>query len=211
MSALTNKLQKRLVPVAVIDDVEQAIPLAEALLLGGLDVIEITLRTEAALGAMAAISAKVPQMTVGAGTILDAEVVPKLVDLGVTFGVAPGLNERVVEACATGGMPLVPGVITPSEVERARALGLSLLKFFPAEQAGGAAMLKALAGPYGHTGLKFVPTGGINAAKAPDYFALPTVAAVGGSWFVDRKLVNAGIYSEITRLTKEALALAGTA
>lgn len=208
MDALARVREKRLVPVAVIYRVEDAVPLMEALLAGGLDVIEVTLRTEAALESMKAIRARFPEALVGAGTILDAEIVPQLVDLGCAFGVSPGLNERVVEAALAANFPMTPGVITPSEVERARSFGLKVLKFFPAEAAGGAKMLKALAGPYGHTGLSFVPTGGINAAKAPDYFALPTVAAVGGSWFVDKKLVNAGNWPEITRLTAEALTLA---
>jgi 2-dehydro-3-deoxyphosphogluconate aldolase/(4S)-4-hydroxy-2-oxoglutarate aldolase len=194
-------------PVAVIPTLASALPLAEALLEAGLPHIEITLRTPCALDAMRAIRKEFPQMLVGAGTILDAAVLPQLVDMGVAFGVSPGLNPLVVEKAQALDFLMVPGVITPSEVERGLSMGLKLLKFFPAEQAGGAAMLKALAGPYGHTGVKFVPTGGINAAKAPAYLELKVTEAIGGSWFVDQKLVAAGEFAKITSLTREALAL----
>ncbi len=198
----------RVVPVAVIEQVESALPLAEALLEGGLNLIEVTLRTEAAFETIGAIRSSYPEMIVGAGTILDADVLSRLVDLGVGFGVSPGLNKSVAEEAQRVGFPLTPGVITPTEVERARAMGFNLLKFFPAEASGGVKMLKALAGPYGHTGIRFIPTGGINVGNAADYLSLPVVAAIGGSWFVDKKLINDGKYTEITRLTKEAISLA---
>jgi 2-dehydro-3-deoxyphosphogluconate aldolase/(4S)-4-hydroxy-2-oxoglutarate aldolase len=198
----------RVVPVAVIEQVESALPLAEALLEGGLNLIEVTLRTEAAFETIAAIRGNYPEMIVGAGTILDADVISRLVDLGVGFGVTPGLNKSVAEEAQRVGFPLTPGVITPTEVERARALGFKLLKFFPAETSGGVKMLKALAGPYGHTGIRFIPTGGINVDNAADYLSLPIVAGIGGSWFVDKKLINEGEFTEITRLTKKALSLA---
>lgn len=207
---LKTILRSRLVPVAVIDRMEDAEPLAAALIAGGLTHIEVTLRTACALDAMARIRTAFPEMVVGAGTILDRTVLPKLVDMGIAFGVSPGLNPSVIEAAQKLDFTMIPGTITPSEVEHALSLGLKLLKFFPAEAAGGVEMLKALAGPYGHTGVKFVPTGGINAAKLARYLAVPTTAAVGGSWFVDRKLVHAGDFREITRLTKEAVAAAGT-
>ncbi len=197
----------RVVPVVVIDDEESALPLAEALLSCGLNLIEITLRTEAALKAITAIRGTYPEMLVGAGTILDANIISELVDRGVSFGVSPGLDEKVLEEAQRVNLPLTPGVITPSEIDRARNLGLNLLKFFPAESAGGAKMLKALSGPYGHTGIRFIPTGGINAKNAGDYLSLSTVAAVGGSWFVDKSLVNDRKFEEIVQLTKEALSL----
>lgn len=204
LDALTST---RLVPVAVIPSLEQAVPLAETLVEAGLPHIEITLRTDCALEAMAAIRKAVPEMTVGAGTILDAGILPKLVDLGVAFGVSPGLNPVVVETAQGLDFKMIPGVITPGEVERGLSMGLDLLKFFPAEAAGGAKMLKALAGPYGHTGVKFVPTGGINAANAGAYLDLGVTAAIGGSWFVDKKLVAEGDFAKIGTLTREALAL----
>ena len=208
MTEIPNEIvSKRLIPVTVIERVETAVPLAEALREGGLNVIEVTLRTDAALSAMGAIRSKFPDMVVGAGTVLDEGVVPRLADLGVAFLVSPGLNERVVEAAFRFDLAVTPGVVTPTEVEHARALGLQVLKFFPAEPAGGVALLKALGGPFGHTGIRFIPTGGINPGNAPAYLSLPSVAAVGGSWFVDRPLISAGRFSEVTRLTKEALSL----
>ncbi len=195
----------RLLPVAIIESVDEGLRMAEALLKGGLPLIEVTLRTAAAEEAIRAIIREFPEMLVGAGTILDPERVPALAEAGVRFGVAPGLNPRVVEACQKAGLPLTPGIVTPTEVEQARALGCKVLKFFPAEAAGGVKMLSALAGPYGHTGIQFIPTGGIDVEKAKAYWALPSVAAVGGSWFVAPKLVKAGQFDTISNLTAEAL------
>jgi len=198
----------RIVPIVVLDDVEAAAPLAEALLAGGLDVMEITLRTGAALGAIRRIAAAYPEMLLGAGTLLDPSQVDQARDAGAVFGLAPGLNPRVVQAAAHCGMLFAPGVMTPSEVEQAWALGCKLLKFFPAEPAGGVAMLKALAGPYAHLGLRFIPTGGIHSGNLADYLKVPLVAAIGGSWMVDKALVAAGRWDEITRLTRVAVAAA---
>ena len=195
-------------PVAVMPSLDKALPLAEALKEAGLNHIEITLRTDCALASLAAIRKEFPDMTVGAGTILSPDILPQLVDMGIAFGVAPGLNPAVIVKAQELEFLVVPGVVTPTEVERGLSMGLKLLKFFPAEQAGGAAMLKAMAGPYGHTGVKFIPTGSINPAKAPAYLALDVVEAIGGSWFVDQKLVAAGNFEEIRRLTREAIALA---
>jgi 2-dehydro-3-deoxyphosphogluconate aldolase/(4S)-4-hydroxy-2-oxoglutarate aldolase len=200
-------LAKRLLPVVVLNNLEWAAPLAEALLAGGLDVIEITMRTEAALAGMELIIEKYPQMHVGAGTVLDAELVPQLKAMGVEFAVSPGLNPRVVEAAQKAEMAIFPGVASPTEVETARAMGLKTLKFFPAELLGGVPMLKALIGPYGHTGIKFVPTGGIDASKAPGYAKLAAVAAIGGSWFVKADLMEKGKWDEIEQMTRQAIAL----
>jgi 2-dehydro-3-deoxyphosphogluconate aldolase/(4S)-4-hydroxy-2-oxoglutarate aldolase len=204
---LISVRKTRLMPVAVIPTLESALPLAESLLDAGLPHIEITLRTECALEAMRAIIKAYPDMTVGAGTIIDPSSVAELVDMGVAFGVSPGLNPAVIEEAQKQDFLMVPGVMTPGEVERGLSMGLNLLKFFPAEAAGGAKMLKALAGPYGHTGVKFVPTGGINAGNARDYLDLKVTEAIGGSWFVDQKLVAAGEFAKITELTEEALSL----
>lgn len=194
----------RLVPVAVIPDLAGALPLAEALLKADLPHIEITLRTDCALEAIRAIRDEFPEMTVGAGTILDPEILSQLQDLGVAFGVSPGLNPAVIEQAKALQFPMIPGVMTPGEVERALSMDLQLLKFFPAQAAGGAPMLKALGGPYAHTGVRFVPTGGINPANAPEYLALPVTAAIGGSWFVDAKLVKARDFARIQQLAAEA-------
>lgn len=199
--------EKRLMPVVVIDRAEDAPLLAEALLEAGLNIIEITLRTDAAIESIEVILNDFPEMIVGAGTVLDAGIIQRLVDIGVQFGVSPGLNDAVVDEARRLGLPFLPGVVTPTEVERALNLDLKLLKFFPAQQAGGPAYLKALAGPYANTGVRFIPLGGVNVENAADYLALPVVAAVGGSWFVSRELINAGSFGEITRLTLEALAL----
>lgn len=203
--------RKHIVPIVVLDDAEAAAPVAEALLAGGLDVMEIPLRTAAAETAIRRIAAGYPEILLGAGTLLDPGQVLRARDAGAVFGLAPALNPQVVAAAANCGLLFAPGVMTPSEVEQAWALGCKLLKFFPAEPAGGIAMLKALAGPYAHLGLRFLPTGGISSRNLGEYLKLPMVAAIGGSWMVDRALVAAGRWDEITRLTREALAAAEVA
>lgn len=201
-------LAKRIVPVVVLDSVESAEPLAEALLAGGLDIMEITFRTAAAEESIRRISKRFPEILLGAGTLLDNDQVRRARDAGSVFGLAPGLNPTTIATAREIGLQFSPGVMTPSEVEQALSLGCKLLKFFPAEAAGGVNMLKSLAGPYAHTGVKFVPTGGISSANLASYLKLPVVAAIGGSWMVDKKLVNDGNWAEITRLTKDALAAA---
>lgn len=201
-------LAKRIVPVVVLDSPDHAEPLAEALLAGGLDIMEITFRTPAAEESIRRIAAKFPEILVGAGTLLETEQVLRAKAAGASFGLAPGLNPTIIAAAQQAGLAFSPGVMTPSEVEQAMSLGCKLLKFFPAEAAGGTAMLKSLAGPYAHTGVKFVPTGGITSANLASYLSVPVVAAIGGSWMVDKALVNAGNWAEITRLTREALAAA---
>jgi 2-dehydro-3-deoxyphosphogluconate aldolase/(4S)-4-hydroxy-2-oxoglutarate aldolase len=201
-------LAKRIVPVVVLDRAESAEPLAEALLAGGLDIMEITFRTAAAEESIRRIAARFPEILLGAGTLLDNDQVSRAKDAGAVFGLAPGLNPRTIEKAAQVGLHFSPGVMTPSEVEEALSFGCKLLKFFPAEAAGGTAMLKSLAGPYGHTGVRFIPTGGVTTGNLADYLKIPVVAAIGGSWMVDKQLVNEGRWEEITRLTREALAAA---
>lgn len=200
-------LAKRMVPVVVLDDADDAEPLAEALLAGGLDIMEITFRTPAAEESIRRIAGKFPEILVGAGTLLEEEQVERAADAGAVFGLAPGLNPKIIAKARSCGLSFSPGIMTPSEIEQALDLDCKLLKFFPAEVAGGAAMLKALAGPYAHTGVKFIPTGGVSAALVDDYLKLPVVAAIGGSWMVAKPLVNEGKWDEITRLTREALAV----
>jgi 2-dehydro-3-deoxyphosphogluconate aldolase/(4S)-4-hydroxy-2-oxoglutarate aldolase len=201
-------LQKRVVPVAVIDHVADAVPLADALIAAGLDVIEVTFRTAAAADCVRAIVKAHPRMLVGAGTLLDVNQVRQARDAGAKFGVAPGLNPTVVKASLDAGLPFVPGVATASDVERGLELGCKLQKLFPADVLGGVKLLKAFAGPYAHTGVKFIPLGGVNAANMAEYLALPIVAAIGGSWIVDKKLIAEKKFAEITALTKAALAMA---
>ncbi len=198
-------LKQRLLCITSLDHAEDAVPLAEALLAGGLRVMEITFRTAAAAESIQRIRQNVPQMSIGAGTLLSPEQVQRAIDVGAQFGVSPGLNETVLAAASKNRMPFFPGVMTPTEVDRALNLGWKHLKFFPAEPAGGAAMLKALAAPFAHTGVKFIPTGSINAVKLPDYLALPQVAAIGGSWMAERKLVAEKQWAKITALTAEAM------
>lgn len=205
---LDRLLAKRIVPVIVLDDAESAEPLAEALLAGGLDIMEITFRTAAAEESIRRIAKRFPEILLGAGTLLDADQVKRAKDAGAVFGLAPGLNPKTIEVARAADLQFSPGVMTPSDVELALSLGCRLLKFFPAESAGGPAMLKSLAGPYGHTGLKFVPTGGITSANLASYLKVPVVAAIGGSWMVDKALIASGNWGEITRLTQEALAAA---
>ena len=205
MPIISRILSKRIVPVVVLDSAESAEPLAEALLAGGLDIMEITFRTPAAAESIRRIAARFPEVLLGAGTLLEPDQVRRAKDAGAVFGLAPGLNPEIVVAAEDAGLQFSPGVMTPSEVEQALALGCKLLKFFPAEAAGGVAMLKALAGPYAHTGVKFIPTGGVSRENLTAYLKLPVVAAIGGSWMVDKQLVNDGKWNEITRLTREAL------
>lgn len=204
-------LKQRLVCVAVIDQPDDAVPLAEALLAGGLQVMEVTFRTAGAAEAIRRIRKNVPQIAIGAGTLLSSEQVNQAVDAGAQFGVSPGLSESVSRSAHEHRLPLFPGVVTPSEVMRAMELGWKHLKFFPAETFGGANVLKALAGPFGHTGVKFIPTGGITAATLPNYLAVPQVAAVGGSWMAERKLVAEKSWEKITVLAAEAVAAASPA
>ncbi|MEI6787080.1 MAG: bifunctional 4-hydroxy-2-oxoglutarate aldolase/2-dehydro-3-deoxy-phosphogluconate aldolase [bacterium] len=199
---------KRIVPVIVLDREDQAEPLAEALLKAGLDIMEITFRTTAAEAAIRRIAKRFPEILLGAGTILDGEQVKRAADAGACYALAPGLNEAVVKAAGQAGLMMFPGVMTPSEVELALSLECRILKFFPAEAAGGVTMLKALEGPYAHTGVKFIPTGGIGLKNMGSYLERPSVAAIGGSWIVEKKLIAAKDWKTIEQLTREALAMA---
>lgn len=201
-------LSKRVVPVVVVDNAGDAVPLAKALQAGGLDVVEVTFRTAAAADAIDAIRKALPGMVVGAGTLLSPDQVDQAAAAGAQFGVAPGLSPHVVQRARDLKLPFIPGVMTPSEIELALGHDLRLLKFFPAEAAGGVKMLKALAGPYAHTGVSFIPLGGVSPANIAEYLALPMVGAVGGTWIAERKLIQAKAWDEITRLAREAVALA---
>ncbi len=198
-------LKQRLLCIAVVDDPDAAVPLAEALLAGRLRTMEIPFRTSGAAESIKRIRQTLPEMAIGAGTLLTVDQVQRAMDAGAQFGVAPGLNEAVLQAVRERHLPFFPGVITPTEVDRALNLGWKHLKFFPAEPAGGVAMLQALTAPFAHTGVQFIPTGSITAATLADYIALPQVAAVGGSWMAGRKLVAEKAWSKITALTAEAL------
>ncbi|MFW5894274.1 MAG: bifunctional 4-hydroxy-2-oxoglutarate aldolase/2-dehydro-3-deoxy-phosphogluconate aldolase [Verrucomicrobiota bacterium] len=194
-----------IVPVVVIDRVADAVPLAEVLLEHNLCVIEITCRTSGALDAIEKIASACPDMTVGAGTVLTAADALRASNAGAQFAVAPGCSPEVIRAARQADLLFAPGVMTPSDVEAACALGCTLLKFFPAGAAGGPKMLKALHGPYSHLGLEFIPTGGISAENLASYLELPGVAAVGGSWMVKRELIVDHDWDEIGRRIDEAV------
>lgn len=191
------------VPVVVLNSAEDARPLAEALCRGGLKCAEVTFRTDAAEESIKIMSESFPEMLVGAGTVLTTEQVDRAVAAGAKFIVSPGFDPEVVDYCIDKNIPVVPGTITPSEVAQGVKRGLKLLKFFPAEQAGGLAMIKAMAAPY--TMVKFMPTGGINAGNLPDYLACDKIAACGGSWMVKASLVDNKEYDRIEEMTREAV------
>ncbi|MEO8080551.1 MAG: bifunctional 4-hydroxy-2-oxoglutarate aldolase/2-dehydro-3-deoxy-phosphogluconate aldolase [Caldimonas sp.] len=193
------------IPVIVIDRVEQAVPMARALVEGGIRVLEVTLRTPAALGAIEAIAREVPAAIVGAGTVRSAADAAAARSAGAVFAVSPGFTTSVDEACRAHGLALLPGVATATEVMRAAEAGYTFLKFFPAVAAGGTALLKAWAGPF--PDIVFCPTGGIGAATAVDYLALANVVAVGGSWLTPAEALAAEDWPRITRLAREAVAL----
>lgn len=196
------------VPVIAIDDAQSAIPLADALMEGGLPVAEITFRTAAAAEVIARIAKERPSVILGAGTVLSVENLRRAKDAGARFGVAPGLNPDVVFEAGKIGLPFIPGVVTPSEVEQALALGARLLKFFPAEAFGGLKVIKALAAPYAHTGVKFMPTGGVTTTNLPDYLAVEVVACVGGTWIASREAIAEKKWAQIRDNCKAAVELA---
>lgn len=198
----------RLLSAAVIDDVAHAVPLARALLAGGLDVMEVTFRNAHAAECIRRIRAEVPAMHVGAGTLLTPAQVDQARAAGAAFGVTPGFNPTVVAHAAASGFTLAPGVLTPGEIERALELGCPTVKLFPAAAAGGPAFIRALAAPYAHTPLRLIPLGGIDESALTAYLQLPLVIAVGGSWLTDRQLAAAGQWQEITARVQRATALA---
>lgn len=192
-------------PVVVIDDVDDAVPTARALLAGGIGVIELTLRTPVALTAIERVAAEVPDIVVGAGTVTSPEQARQAADAGAKFLVTPGCTDSVLDAAFATGLPFLPGAATVSEAMRLAERGLSALKFFPAEASGGAAFLKSIAGPLPE--LQFCPTGGITVSSAPSYLALPNVGCIGGSWLTPAKLLAAKDFAAVEKLAAEAAAL----
>lgn len=193
------------VPVVKIERSQDAVELGRALLAGGLPCAEITFRTAAAEEAIRRISSSLPEIIVGAGTVLSVDQADRAVSAGARFIVSPGFNPKVVDWCLQKEIPVTPGVATPTEIDMALEKGLEILKFFPAEPLGGVAMLKAIAAPYG--GVKFMPTGGINQDNLADYLAQPSVHCCGGRWLVKANLISAGRFDEITQLTREAISI----
>ncbi|HWT73733.1 MAG TPA: bifunctional 4-hydroxy-2-oxoglutarate aldolase/2-dehydro-3-deoxy-phosphogluconate aldolase [Mobilitalea sp.] len=197
--------QYGIIPVVILEDAKAARPLAKALCEGGLPVAEITFRTQAAAEAIHIMSSEFPQMLIGAGTVLNSAQVDAAAEAGAGFIVSPGLNPRTVRYCIDKGILIIPGCATPSDVEQAIENRLEAVKFFPAEQAGGLPMIKAMAAPYGN--MQFMPTGGINEANIKDYLSFSRVLACGGSWMVKNELIARGDYETITRLTREAVTI----
>ena len=197
-----------IIPVIVIEREEQAVPLAKALVKGGLPVLEVTFRTQAAAGAIAAICREVPEAVVGAGTLLTPQMVRDAKAAGAVFGVAPGFDPAVVAEAKTQGLPFCPGIATASELSQALTAGCELVKFFPAEAAGGVTMIKNLLGAFRFTGVKFMPTGGVNLSNVGDYLAVPEIACCGGTWIVPKDALAAGDWAKIEKLAAEASAVA---
>ena len=193
----------KLVPVVVLQDAKDAVPLAKALIAGGLPVAEVTFRTAAAADSIKAISEACPEMLVGAGTVTNLEQAKKAKEAGAKFIVTPGFSKTVTEFAVENNIPVFPGVCTPTEIMMVMEYNLPVVKFFPAEPAGGLKMIKAMAAPY--TGLKFMPTGGINATNVKEYLAYDKILACGGSWMVKGSLVEAGEFDKIEAMTKEAV------
>lgn len=205
-----NEVLKRfeeigIIPVVVIEDAKDAIPLGKALTEGGLPCAEVTFRTKAAAEAIRLMTQEFPDMLVGAGTVLTTQQVDEAVEAGASFIVSPGINPRVVDYCVKKNIPITPGTCNPSNVETALEFGLDVVKFFPAEQAGGLSYIKAIAAPY--TGVRFMPTGGINAKNVREYLAYDRIIACGGSWMVKGDLIKAGDFEKIRELTAEAAAI----
>jgi 2-dehydro-3-deoxyphosphogluconate aldolase / (4S)-4-hydroxy-2-oxoglutarate aldolase len=203
---LEKLLQRPVIPVIVLEDADAAEPLAEAFLSGGIDVIEITFRTAAAAEAIERIRKSFPEMLVGAGTVVTPQQAQRAIDVGVKFGLAPGLNPETVKFFQNRNTLFIPGVMTPSEIEQGLALGCTLLKFFPAAAAGGPAMISALGGPYASLGVKFCPTGGVNLENMTEYLSLPLVSNIGGTWLATKQQIADKKWGEISEQARSALA-----
>ena len=202
MDVLKRLAQSGVVPVVVLEDAKDAVPTAKAMLAGGIDVMEITFRTAAAADSIKAVAQECPDMVVGAGTVVNLEQCKLAVECGAKFIVSPGYDEETVAWCCDNGIPVTPGCVTPTEIMMALKHGLKVLKFFPANVYGGLSAIKSLAGPFG--GVKFIPTGGVNAQNLAEFISSPYIHAVGGSWICQKADIAAGNFDKITALCKEA-------
>ena len=204
MDIIDTLAKAGVIPVIVIEDETQAVPLAKALVSGGLPVLEVTFRTKAAAASIAAIRREVPEATVGAGTLLTPDMVNDAKAAGAVFGVAPGFDPAVIAAAKAADLPMCPGIATASELSQALTAGCKLVKFFPAEAAGGVKMIKNLLGAFRFTGVKFMPTGGVNLSNLSDYLSVPEVVCCGGTWVVPKDALAKGDYAAIENLAREA-------
>jgi 2-dehydro-3-deoxyphosphogluconate aldolase/(4S)-4-hydroxy-2-oxoglutarate aldolase len=200
--------QLKIIAVVVVDNADDAVPLANALLEGGISAIELTLRTPSAFDSLQRIREYCPGLVAGVGTVIASDQVEKAAAAGAAFAVAPGLNPKVVRAAQEAGLPFAPGILTPSDIEIAVELGCKLLKFFPAEPSGGIAYLNSIAGPYAHLGLEYIPLGGLDENNFTGYLALKHVPAVGGSWIAPRSLIQNKAWATITANAQRAIQLA---
>ena len=196
------------IPVIVLEDANNAVPLAEALLAGGLNIIEVTFRTEAAAESIERITKAFPEMQIGAGTVVTPEQAKRAIDAGSKFGLAPGTDPETIAYFKAQGVPFIPGIMTPSDIQAAIKAGCTSLKFFPAGAAGGPELLKAMAAPYVNLGVQFCPTGGVSIDNMNDYLSMPEVFAIGGSWLATKRQIQAKDWATITQQVKEALAKA---
>lgn len=202
MDVTTRLARAGVVPVVVLEHAKDAVPTARAMVAGGIDVMEITFRTAAAADSIKAVSENCPEMLVGAGTVITLEQCKKAVESGAKFIVAPGFDEEVVRWCVENHVPVTPGCVTPTEIMAAMKLGIQIIKFFPAGVYGGLSAMKALSGPFG--GIRFIPTGGVNAQNLAEYISAPFIHAVGGSWVCPKADISAGNFEKITALCREA-------
>ncbi len=200
--------EQRIMPAITIENEDQAIRIAQAVIDGGLNMMEVPFRTKTAVQCIAKITKAFPKLHIGAGTLLTPEQVVFAKESGAAFGLAPGFNKNVVQQAIDLEFPFIPGVMTPSEVELALEMGCRILKLFPASQVGSMSMLKALAGPYGHTGVTFIPMGGVSLENMAQYLAIDNVIAIGGSWLATKQLIADNHYSTITDNIKQALSKA---
>ena len=208
---LTKKIDDTgVIAVLIIDELKHALPLAEALLKGGVSVIELTLRTPAAMDAARAIKKEIPEITLGFGTVLTVDQVTKVVDVGADFAVAPGCNPRIIAEAKKQGLSFAPGIMTPTDIEIAIEQGCRLIKFFPAETSGGLPHLASMVAPYQHLGLKFIPLGGCNINNAPTYLESNLIAAIGGTWIAKRPLIQSENWDGITKNAQEIRNLINT-
>ena len=194
--------ETKVIAVLVIDELKDAVPLAQALLAGGVDTIELTLRTPVAMDAAQAIKQEVPEMLIGLGTVISVDQVKAAAKTGIDFAVAPGCNPRIITVAREYGLSFAPGIITPTDIEVAIEQGCRVLKYFPAETSGGMKHLKSMAGPYQYLGLQFIPLGGLNLSNASAYLESPLICAIGGSWIARRPLIQAGDWKTITQNAK---------
>ncbi|MCB1122718.1 MAG: bifunctional 4-hydroxy-2-oxoglutarate aldolase/2-dehydro-3-deoxy-phosphogluconate aldolase [Verrucomicrobiae bacterium] len=206
---LHNQIKaSKVVAVLVIDEARHAVPVARALLRGGISAMELTLRTQAALPALQAIRQEVPEMLAGIGTILTTHQVDQVVEAGAAFGVAPGTNAKIIQYALDRGLPFGPGIMTPSDIEAAIELGCRTLKYFPAETSGGLKHLSGIVAPYQHLGLDFIPLGGLNSKNMAEYLRSPLISAIGGSWIAKKDVINAEDWDTIEKNAREAREIA---